>query len=155
MSLIQPVLENLAELGVYDFFMPFLLILAVVFGILQNKKVISPEVSVNAVVAVTISFLATYTLRGVFFTQLFGMAGMVIAGGVVLILLLALMGLKPEDVFGGDGGKLIGSVFAIAIVVVVFLYALGGKFAVDQDSLLTIIFLVIVFLAVYFMAKGK
>ncbi len=153
MSVIQPILENLAELGVYDFFMPFLLILAVVFGVLQSRKVISEEVSVNAVIAIAVSFLATYTLRGVFFTQLFGMAGMVIAAGVTLIILLALLGLKPEDVFG-EKGKFIGGIFALVIVIIIFLYALGNRVVMDNESVMTIIFMVFIFLAVYFMATG-
>ncbi len=155
MSLIQPILENLAELGVYDFFMPFLLILAVVFGVLQNKKVISEEVSVNAVVAIAVSFLATYTLRGFFFTQLFGMAGMVIAAGVVLVILLALLGIKPEDVFSGAESKSLGLIVGLLIVFAIFVYAMGTAIKIDEESVATVAFLVVIFLAVYFMAKGS
>ena len=154
MSFIQAILDNLAKLGFYDFFMPFLLILAVVFGVLQNRKMISDEVSVNAVIAIAVSFLATYTLRGIFFTRLFGMAGMIMAAGVVLIIFLAMMGIKPEDVFSGAGSKSIGMVVGVLIVLMIFFYALGSAVRISEESIVTIIFLVIVFVAVYFMARS-
>ncbi len=152
MSLIQSVLDNLAQLGFYDFFMPFVLILAVVFGILQNKKTISEEVSVNGAIAIAIAFLATYTLRGVFFTQIFGIAGTIIAAIVILIIFLALFGVKPEEVFGGDT-KYIAGIGAVIIVAIAYMLASGTTASISSETVMTIIVLLVTFGAVYLIAK--
>ena len=129
MSFLQRGLYNLGQLGFYDFFLPFVLIVAVVFGILQHKKPIGENTNINGTIAVAIAFLATYIGRGFFYTQLFGGLGMGLAAFLVIVILLAMFGFAPGDLFKGfnilkpDTFMLSGLIFLVGVVI--FLYAFG------------------------------
>ncbi len=153
MSLMGVVISNLNNIGFYDFFMPFVLILAVVFGILQEKKTISSEVSVNGAIAIAVAFLATYTLRGVFYTELFGIGGMIIAALIIVILILAILGIKPEEILGSGSKPIVGLV-AIIIGIMAYLAASGYEASVSPDTILTIVVLIVTFGVVYLIANS-
>ena len=88
MSVVSMAFQNLEKLGFYDYVFPLFLFLALTFGILQSKKIISEEISVNGVISIVLSFLIVFVGKGAFFTQIFGLLGVVLAGILVGIIVL-------------------------------------------------------------------
>jgi len=126
MSFFGYAIETLASFGFYDFFLPWLLVLAVVFGLLQKKQYISDQVSVNAAIAISISFLGTVVLHS-FFVRVFTYFGIALAGLLILIIFAAMFDLKPNEIIKDmrqwNKNAVPGLVMLSAILV--FLFALG------------------------------
>ncbi len=103
--------------GLFSVFLPFLLIFAIVFAVLNKSKILGGRSGIDIIVALCIGLLALQQefLRR-FFAELFPRLGMGIG---VLIALLILVGL-----FITDGGKetwmiILGSIAFIVFLVVV------------------------------------
>lgn len=169
MAFLERALSNLAQLGFYDFVLPFFLILAVLFGILQSRHTISDNANINGVIAVIVAFLGTYIGRGLFYTRLFSAFGMGLAALLVLVVLLGMFGFKPGDLFKGfslfkpDSYMLPGLLFLIAVLI--FATAFGWGFIgeifssfswlFDKDTILTLLFVGVSVAAIVFvLAKG-
>lgn len=155
MSVFSNMLSTLQNLGFYDFLLPWLLFVAVFYGLLQGKKTISEESSVNGVIAIVAAFLLAFFARGMLYTRMFGTMGVVAAGLIIVLIFLAMFGLKPEELFG-EHKTTLGILLAI-IVLFIFLSAGGlGAFgtAIDSDTLMTIVILLIMVAAVAFIGGG-
>ncbi len=149
-------LNALNDLGFYDFLLPWLLFLAVFYGLLQGKKVISEESSVNGVIAIVAAFLAAFVARGFLYTSMFGTMGIVAAGLIIILIFLAMFGLKPDELFGEHKTAL--AIALAGIVLFIFLSAGGfGAFgaAIDSDTIMTIVILLVMVAAVAFIGGGK
>jgi len=129
----ETVILRLKDLGMFQFFLPFMLSAAIFYGLLRKSKLFGEgkeNVTVNAVVAMVASFMvwASPIITGVsievelakFFTQ--AMLAMV----VILVGLLALTMFVPA---GGLGEKLkefgLGKRFYMAVLVAAILVAVG------------------------------
>jgi hypothetical protein len=87
---ITDILNQWAQFGVFAYVFPFLLIFAIVFGILNKSNILGENKAVHATIALAVGFLALqndYVTR--FFESIFPYAGMGIA---VLLVALILMG---------------------------------------------------------------
>lgn len=134
MNYFEIIFEKMAEWGMVDFFFPWMLFTAIIYGILQNKKYISEQTSVNGVIAISSAFIITYLGRGIFLTNLFWVSGI-----FMLVILLAgimggLFGINFVDIFKGK--TWVGYV-AIGLGVLAFLLALtitstGSYFGLDK-----------------------
>ena len=79
------------QLGVFSYVLPFLLIFAIVFGILTKIKVFGENKGLNAVIALVVGLLALqYNLVPVFFSEIFPRVGVALSILLVLIILLGL-----------------------------------------------------------------
>jgi hypothetical protein len=118
---IGSVLFQLQNLGFFDLILPFLLLFAVIYGILSYTKVFSDNRGVHVIVALVIALLA---IRFPFFTDFLNFVSPRIGVGVVVILaLLILIGLfTPEK-----SQALIGGIF-MAVGAIVFLVILGQSY---------------------------
>lgn len=156
MSVFSNMLSTLDKLGFYDFMLPWLLFVAVFYGVLQGKKVISEESSVNGVIAIVAGFLTAYIARGFLYTSIFGTMGIVAAGLLIVLIFLGMFGIKPEDVFGGHKTALS---ITLAIVVLFIFLSAGGLSAfgsgIDNDTTVTIVLLLIMAGAVAFIGGGS
>ncbi len=95
------------QFGVFKFFVPFILIFAVVFAILNKSKVLGARGGIDTIVALAISLLAIqqeYMTR--FLAIIFPNLGM---GVAVLLSLLILVGL-----FYSEGSRAWNIIFAVA-----------------------------------------
>lgn len=94
-SSIDEILLEWEYLGVFEYALPFLLIFAVVFGILVKSKVLGDNRGVNTVISLAVGLLAiqSFTLRS-FFRTIFPYAAIGIA---VLLVGLILTGLFHSD----------------------------------------------------------
>lgn len=98
--------------GVFDIILPFLLIFALVFAILEKSKVLGQNKGIYAIVALAIAFFAISNpmLTG-FFAILFANAGV---GFAVLLVVILFIGMFMRDEKGG-GWLGVGGLFAVLI----------------------------------------
>ena len=121
---IGTVLLQWQSAGVFDYLLPFLLIFALVFAILQKSKILGQEKGINIIIAVVIGFLALQLdFVPMFFREIFPRLGVALA---VLLGLLILIGLFIDL---GDKTKWPNYVL-MAIGVIAFLIILAQVFTV-------------------------
>jgi hypothetical protein len=104
--------------GVFDFFLPALLIFAVVFGILTSTKVLGGNRGIHFIIAAAIAILAIRVpFVSEFFTTIFPSFGIGLAIVVIVIILMGLFVSKGNiDLFGNAlmwGGLGVGVIIAI------------------------------------------
>ncbi len=147
---------NLRYLGFFDFLLPWALFSAITFGILAKSEAISKEVSVNGTISLAASFfIINYTplgmTLGAFFTNLFGVAALIMGGLLVAIFFLGMAGLKFEDIAGGNKTA-IGILLAF-IALIVFLSTGGSWIRVDETTLATMFMIIVMAMAVMFLGS--
>jgi len=113
------ILQSWADFGVFAYLLPFLMIFAVVYGILAKSKMLGENKGVNATIALTVGLLALqFGYVTTFFERLLPFTGMGIA---VLLIAFIFMGL-----IGNDGKK---SWIWFVIGVIIFLVVLVTSFS--------------------------
>ncbi len=122
---ITTILNYWADMGVFAYVLPFLLIFAVVYGILSKTKLLEehPQENkgVNAVVAVAIGLLSLqWDYVPLFFARIFPFAGIGISILLVAMILMGLFFGFDTTKNGKDPAKfiffIIGAVIAIIVV---------------------------------------
>ncbi|MBW6452059.1 MAG: hypothetical protein K0B02_05020 [DPANN group archaeon] len=138
---------NLRYIGFYDFFLPFVLFIAILYALL-DKSDLSDEPSVNGIIAISISFfIINYTPLGMFFSSLFGLSSIVIGGMLVFVLFGAFFGIKIDDVFGDNKGAI--AIGILLLTIVVFLStSITELFAVNSGTITTVALLFVMVLGV-------
>ncbi len=159
MSPIEIMLGNMNRLGFFEFLMPWILFLAIIFAILKKSEVFGEEISVNAVIAAVVSFfIINYTpvgmTLGTFFTTLFGLAAVIITGLLVGILFLGMAGIKPDELLG-KANKTAIAVLLGFLALIAFI-SVGGMsfFNIDSDLVITLFMLLLMLFAIMFIGKG-
>lgn len=130
-------INYLVEIGVYDVFLPFLLVFAIVFAILEKTQILGTEkTNINAIVAVVVGLLLIVQKGIVETINLF-------LPRVSLIMVVVLMGLLLITMLGGNTFQgLSGATLGIAIVLVIIAIimaltsspALGTSFLSPSDK---------------------
>lgn len=156
------ILGNMQSLGLFQFVFPFLLVLAIAYGVLTYAaKDIIPK-SARGLISIIIAFFVMNYSGSVgmqiatFFSDLFGGMLIVASGILVLIIILGLLGLKISDITGGEKKSKTTAAFVAAVIFIVFLIALGagagiipGLTSVTLNSeFWTIIFFIVVLVIV-------
>lgn len=155
-NIFSKMLANLTNLGFYDFMLPWLLFVAIIFGLLQSKKTISEDPAVNGVISIVAAFFIAYIARGMFYAKFFGIFGGVIAGFLILIISLAMFGIKPEELFGSNKTALS---ITIAIVMLMIFISAGAfeelfKTSINGDTVMTVLILIALLGAAAFIGGG-
>ncbi|MEK6840875.1 MAG: hypothetical protein AABX79_02890 [Nanoarchaeota archaeon] len=105
------------QLGVFSYVLPFLLIFAVVFGILSKIKVFGDNRGLNGVIALVIGLLALqFDLVPVFFSEIFPRVGVALS---ILLTLIILVGLF----FSSENNKVVNYIL-LGVSVIAFLSVL-------------------------------
>ncbi len=160
MSLLSNMFDAMNGWGFYDFLFPWLLIMAVMYGILQTKQIISSEVSVNGVISVVFSFLVAYMIKGEYLINF--------VGTFAIFLLILLVGL----IFAGLGGVNVSDLNAkwlsytflgvgILAGIVAFFNSKGTDYFnlsfsfINSDILGMVVVLAIMVGAIYFIVKSN
>ncbi len=157
---------NLAELGFYDFILPWLFAFAVVYGLLVKTKVLAEDekqVGINGLVAIIVAFFLTAytpygTSLGAWFTGLFGPGVLFIAILLMIVLFAGLFGITEFDT-----DSLKGYIPVIAILVLAWLLYTGwigvtgaAPIGIAEGELMAILFVVAVFvIAIWFVTYEK
>ena len=113
---ITDVLNNWADAGVFSYVIPFLLIFAVVYGILSKTKVLGDNNTVSGIVALAVGLLSLqFDFVATFFATIFPRFAVGLAVFLVIIILAGLF-LKPGEEKGQSTFYIIGLVIAAAVV---------------------------------------
>lgn len=116
-------LNNLENLGFFDYALPFLIIFAIIFGILSKVKLFGDSSkAINGVIAVSVGLMALqFGIVSVFFAELFPRFGV---GLSIILVAMVLLGL-----FIDPDSKLINYLLlsiAAIIVIVILTQSAGG-----------------------------
>jgi hypothetical protein len=158
--------NTLSNIGAFKYLFPFLLALAIFYGILmwaageRLKK--GPTGLISIVLAFFVMLFASSTpWIDTFFAQLGGMTLIVASGILVIVILLGLVGFKIENVFSGTYSKWF-LVFAIIIIGLIIFYGAGGGyfismpyFFISSEFTTAIIVIIIIAVAMWFMTRGE
>ena len=91
------ILFRLEQLGFFDYLLPFLIIFAMVFGILTRVKIFEDNKAVNAIIALSVGLMSLqFGFVSVFFAELFPRFGIGITIILVLIIFLGLF-MDPDS----------------------------------------------------------
>ncbi len=156
-----PLIGNLNNLGFYQFLFPFLLVLAIAYGVLEfalggeKGKRILPKSAV-AIVSMVIAFFVVNFSGGVgsgmalFFTQLFGQGMSIAVGILVIIILLGLFGIKPTDLKDKEKKPAMFVAIVGIIILIGFIMFIGSAntlglsgLRLDNNAWTVIIFIII------------
>ena len=149
--------------AVFTFMLPWLFTFAVVYGLLARANLFGGQNSrVSAVIGLVIAFfVAGYygPSIAVYFASLFGGATYVLAAILVVILFIAMAGFDIGKLTGEKGGRWPVLLLLIVVGIIIFMAATGTVIPgvdLDQDTLAMIFVLIIILLAVWFVAgKGE
>lgn len=94
---IGSLLATWEQAGVFSYVLPFLLIFAIVFGILMKIKVFGDNKGLNTVIALVIGLLALqFELVPIFFSEIFPRVGIALSVILTLLILVGLF-LDPDN----------------------------------------------------------
>ena len=111
---ITDVLNTWQNAGVFAYLLPFLIIFAVVYGILNKTKLLGENRGVQATIALAVGLMSLLNdYVSTFFSSLFPYAGMAIG---VLLVALILMGLLSDQDWSYRIWMLVGLVGFVAVV---------------------------------------
>lgn len=172
-SIFGNLLGNLESMGFFDFVLPWLLAVAIVYGILTNLKRGADNAKqpffpprVNALTAIIVAFFfVNYTPYSMyittFLTGIFGSFIILLTGVLLLVVLLDLGGLELKNLTGGNT-----TVLALVLFIILYLLFVGaGGMAIFgsgvnairiSESMWAIIFVIIIMVAaVAFLTKKE
>ena len=155
---ITVLMEQWASLGFFSFLLPWLFTFAIVYGLLAKVNLFGGNNNrISALIGVIVAFfVAPYAgawLAGFFATL---STGMVIVLGALLtvVIFAAMIGVEAKDSFGY---KKFGVPIVAVIAIIVFFFALGGELGemtIGSNTIMTVAFMVVLLLAIWFVVKG-
>ena len=117
---ITDVLNQWAAAGVFSYVLPFLLIFAVVFGVLAKSKILGENATINAIIALAIGMLSLqFDFVSTFFATIFPKFGIGLAVFLVVILLAGLF-------YDSEKNKGAFMVIGISVGVAVIIWAFSN-----------------------------
>lgn len=168
MALLNPfpaMVLGMEKIGVYLYLFPFLLTLAVTYGILSFTMEKQLERSARAVISIVMGFFVMlFSLWNpgivVFFATAFGFTLIVGAGLLVIIILLGLIGIKFEDLTKNEKAKWMFTGSLILIGIIIFAVSAGsalfGTNFLESTEILTIaMLLAILGFSMWFISQSK
>jgi len=118
---IQSVLSQWETLGVFDYLLPFLLIFAVIFGVLSATNILGKNKGVHVIIAGVIGLLALRIgIVQAFFTELFPRFAIGLAILIVILILVGLFISKDSAKGWFIGLGILGAIIGIAVVLSTF-----------------------------------
>ena len=155
------IVSTLRALGFYDFLLPWVFAFAVVYGLLMTVKLFEEKVNkkISGALALVAAFFVTaFAGRALtsFFVMLFGNATIVLAGILIIVLLVAMVGYDVKDKVKKNNAALI---VLIIIGVLLFIISTGAASGIGYWALLSpdiialVIVMIIIIAAVYMIVK--
>ena len=110
-------LLKLEELGFFDYLLPFLIIFAMIFGILSRVKVFGDNKGIDAIIAVSVGLMVLQLgFVSEFFTELFPRVGI---GITVILVILIFLGLFMDPDSGGTRWVMFGIGFVVVVIILI------------------------------------
>jgi hypothetical protein len=114
---VTDVLNYWNQIGVFSYVIPFLLIFAVVFAILQKSNILNNNRAIDTIVAASCGLLALqFDMVGIFFSNIFPKMGVGLAVVLVILLFLGFVGIQTGTNGQTNWTKWIGIVAAVLVV---------------------------------------
>jgi hypothetical protein len=156
---------GLEKIGVFLYLFPFLLTLALTYGVLSYAMEKQLEKSARALISIVMGFFVMlFSLWNpgivVFFANAFGFTLIVGAGLLGIIILLGLVGLRFEDLMKNEKAKWVFTGSLILIGVIIFAVSAGsaifGTEFLQSTEVMTIVVLVAILgFSAWFIASAK
>ena len=157
-------LQNMMSLGFFQFLFPFLLALAIFFGVIKfaaaDRFPNSAAGLISLILAFFVMLFASQNPGIVGFFQNISGAGLIVATGLLfIVILLGVVGFKIQDVFKeGTHWRWAIVLVIIAIGIVIFFGAGPGfilpGFNVSSDWWTIIFFMFIMIIVLWFLSQG-
>ena len=154
MGIFAGIITQLNHLGFYGFILPWLLIFALVYGLIIKSKVLDAKPA-GAVALALAFFITAFSGIGNYFIALSGLGGMLFGALLIVVLFFALIGFdvtKLTDAFKGWE-----SVAVLALIGIIIFFVLGGGFisgiAVNTETMAAVFLVIVVAIAVIFVTK--
>lgn len=114
---IGDLLQQWERAGIFSYALPFLLLFALIFGILSRVKIFEENKAINAIIALVVALMALqYEFVSIFFSELFPRLGVGLSIILVLLIVVGLF-LDPSQSAVGIGLTVIGVIIVIVILV--------------------------------------
>jgi hypothetical protein len=156
---ITDILNKWAEMGIFAYVLPFLMIFAVIFGILSKTRVLGENKAVQGLIAFAIGLMALqFDYVSNFFATLFPYTGMGISVLLVALILTGLFGIGDDKI---EWVKYVWFAVGLVIFVVIFLMTLtdvawlGDKGAIISQSWPAILAGIIVVSFMFWVIRGS
>lgn len=175
----QDVISTLKDIGIFQFYLPFILVFAILYGLLNRSKMFGTGGAINIIIALAVSgFIMVYTPVGITFSQF--LTNFV---GNVMVVVLTLLAVLIFATIASTGGVFeVGAIFkkgwgmwsiiAILVLLVIGVFVASGGtsifpginigkvkifdnlFGFSSSTLALIILIVGTGLIVFFLSKG-
>ena len=154
----QILLQNMMRLGFFQYLFPFLLALAIVYGLMTWALKEQIPRSARGLIALIFAFFvmlySSWNYQVVqFFSNALGDFLIVATGFLLVIILLALTGQRPTDLLKGEKAKWVTVLVVVFIGIVIF-FGAGGAWLVNlptaNTDFWTILFFIVILAIVVF-----
>jgi hypothetical protein len=164
MAAFDVLVQNMARLGFFQFLFPFLLALAIVYGLLTwALKEQIPKTARGLVALIIAFFVMLYSSWNVmivnFFANIAGQFLIVATGILFIVMLLAFTGMRPADLMKGSKAKWIVVLLIVFIGIVIF-YGAGAAWlttvpSIPSDFWTVLFFIVILAIVLFWMGQEE
>jgi hypothetical protein len=159
-GIFDQLVQNMSRMGFFQFLFPFLLALAIVYGLLtwalEKQIPKSARALVSLIAAFFVMLYSSWNVMVVqFFANLFGPFLAVATGILVIVMLFALVGFKVETLTHGKYSKWVLVLLMVFIGIVLF-FGAGASYLIDvpgfamNSDFFTVIFFIIILAVVMF-----
>jgi len=127
------------QMGVFSYMLPFLLIFALIYGILSKMNLFGDKEnkSINAIISLSVALMALqFELVTLFFSDVLPRLGVALAAVLVILILIGLFG-NPEN--KGFMNTMMWGSFAIAIIIILQSLDVFGPGVRNADYILKFI----------------
>ena len=118
---IPTLMDDFERFGVFDYLLPFLLIFAIIFGVLTSTNILGGSKGINLIISLVIAILALrLEFVSIFFTELFPRFAMGLVSIIIMVILVGLF--IPQEAMKGwyIAFGIIGSLIALIVIVQTF-----------------------------------
>lgn len=154
LGVFSSVVAQLNHLGFYGFVLPWLLMFALVYGLIMRSKMLDAKPA--GIVAMALAFFITaFTGIGNYFVALSGLGGMLLGALLIVVLFFALLGFKLETI--EQEFKHWETIAILGVIGIIIFFVLGGGaitgIDIEPETMAALFMIVVVALAVMFITK--
>lgn len=157
----QQMIQNMVNLGFFQFLFPFLLALAIFYGVirfaLKDQLPNSAAGLISLILAFFVMLFASANPGLVGFLQNISGVGLMVATGILfVVILLGLTGFKIKDALEGKARHIVLLLVIIAVVLVLFFGASVPflNVTIGSDFWSIIFFIIIMAVVLWFLGRG-
>lgn len=162
----QILVQNMNRLGFFQFLFPFLLALAIVYGLLtwalKDQLPRSARGLISLIIAFFVMLYSSWNVAIVtFFANLSGMWLVAATGMLFIVILLALAGQRPQELLAGPKAKWVAVLVLVFIGIVIFFGAGAGWLLsipglyITSDFWTILFFIVILALVIFWLGQEE